>query len=641
MLDQVYTGALHKQEFSLPHLQEAISMADEQNHKQELLPPHLQEAETMADEQHHKQELSPPHLQEAVSMADEQNPKATSLTTNNASTDSLSATMKISTKLRDHSSVSSKLNVTSLSVENDSVKKNISDSDSHNEWFTNTSLVIGNRTISPSHRSTLKPYTAADYLKTLYPQLSVFKAPFEIDEKNPSSAKDSLKPSALPLHSSFLPRNGTFSKNTSSASIKLAAKYDDPESNKLSPQMQRKVQEALLMSLLKSTSNLGARSSVKQILSKPRYISSASNLLMARSKKPGKHVPGHKYLTGAGAKLLPAHIFSPLGSEFKDPVEPSPAPYTTSPSTTVQTTGPPQTKVKILPIEPTQIGLIHAQTQSSAGKESSTVPSIVPTQSGLISALSPTKNPYALTQSGFIPTSSGPAKEILPTVKPFPVQSGFISSNTEKQGNKMWLKAHDVEEDSERNKPKTPTIKHRLSSHEAKVTYKDQQKPGMSRLHENAKQGDENHRSKPRVFISRIADSSPAHSRQRRQMFLPMPLMQANDNLQQMGQSLLSLPGQLPGQQLLSNLPQLQQPVQQFLPNQQFAPTQPLQSLLPQFVPAPQALDPLQLLGQPGKDDLKLYQGKSKAALFTVHGLRIKVAGCLGRVKQIFQTKTS
>ncbi|XP_078359064.1 uncharacterized protein LOC144643627 isoform X2 [Oculina patagonica] len=620
LLDQVHAGALHKQEFSPPHLQEEVSMADEQNHKQELSPPHLQEAETMTVEQNHKQELSPPHLQEAVSVTDEQNHKqelspphsqeavsmagelnhkAASLTTNNASTDSLSATMKISTKLRDHSSVSSKPNVTSSMVENDSVKKNISDSDSHNEWFTNTSLLMGNSTISPNHRSTLKPYTAADYLKNLYPQLSVFKAPFEIDEKNPSSAKDSVKSSPLPLHSSFLLRNGTFRKKTSPASInKLTANYDDPESNKLSPEMQREVQEALLMSLLKSPSNLGARSTVKQILSKPRYISSASNLLMARSKKPGMHEPGHKYLTGAGAKLLPAHIFSPLGSEFKDPVEPS-VPFTTSPSSPVQTTSPPQSKVKIHPIEPTQIGYIHAGTQSSAGKESSTVPAFVPTQSGFIPGLSPTKNPYAQTQSGFIPTSSGPPKEILPTVKPFSVQSGFISSNTEKQGNKMWLKAHNVDEGSERNKPKTTTIKHRLSSHEAQMTYNDQQKPGMSRLHENAKQGNGNQSSKPRVSLSHIADSSPTHSRQRRQMFLPAPLMQANDNPQQFGQSLLSLPGQLPGQQLLSNLPQLQQPLQQFLPAQQFLPTQPLQSLLPQFVSAPQALDPLQLLGQP------------------------------------------
>lgn len=555
----------------------------------------------------HKQELSPPHLQESVPMAGEENHKAASPAIGDTiSTDNLPVKIENSTKLQDHSlAVSSKHNVTTSTVENDSIKKNLSDSDSHNEWFTNTSLVMRNSTILHDHQSTVKPYTAADYLKTLYPQLSVFKAPFEIDEKNPSSVKDFLKPSPHAMHSSsFLPRNGTLSKNTSSAPITLATSDDDPHSNKLSQEVQRKLQQALLMSLLKSPSNLGGRSAVKQSPSVPRYISSASNLLLSRSKKPGKHVPGYRYLTEAGAKLLPAHIFSPLGSEFKDPLEASPTPYTTSPSTPVQTTGPPQTKAKFHPIEPTQMGLIQQQTQSNAGKESSTAPAIVPTQSGMIPGLSPTITPLAPTQSGFIPTQSEPAKAILPTAKPFPAQLGFVSSNTEKQEN-VWRNAHDAEEDWETNKPKTPTIKHRLSSHEAQASNQEQaskQKPETSRLHENARLGDKNNRSKSRAYISRITDSSPAHSRQRRQMFLPMPLMQANDNLQQLGQSLLPLPGQLSGQQLLSDLPQLQQQQQPF---QQFLPTQPLQSLVPQFVPATsQALDPLQLLGQSGKHDV-------------------------------------
>lgn len=553
----------------------------------------------------HKQELSPPHLQEEVLMTDEQNKEAASPTTGNTiSTDNVSAMITHSTKLRDHSSVSSKLNGTSSPVKNDSSKKNVSDSDSRNEWFTNTSLIVKNNTISPKHRSTVKPYTAADYLQTLYPQLSVFKAPIEVDEKNLSSTKDSLKPSPYPLHSSsLLPRNGTLNKNTYSPSVNLATQDDKPESNKVSAEVQRKVQEALLMSLLKSPSKLGERSAVKQSLSMPSFISSASSLLTTRSKKTGKNVPGHRYLTEAGAKLLPAHVFSPLGSEFKDQLNPSPVPNTTS-ATPLQTKGSSQTKVKAPDIEPTQMGLIHSQTQSNDGKESSTVPAINPTQSGMIPAVSPTKTPPGPTQSGFILTPPEQPKAFLPTAKPIPLQLRFISTNTDRQGTNMWLKANNGNEDWERNKKTTPTIKHRLSSHEAQISYKDQQEPKMSRFHENARLEDENHKSKPRAFISRVAaDSFLAHPRQRRQLFPLVPLIQANDNSQQLSQSLLSLPGQLPGQQLLPNLPQLQQPVQQFLP------TQPLQPLLPQFVPAPQAFDPLQLIGQPGKDDLNICQG--------------------------------
>lgn len=537
----------------------------------------------------HKQELSSHHhLQEEMSMAGEPNHETKSATTDNRiPTDNSSAMIKNTTKLRNHSVVTSSV------VENDSMKKNSSALDSHNEWFTNTSLAMGNSSMSTSHnnQSTVKPYTAADYLQTLYPQLSVFKAPFEIDEKNPSSAKASLKSSPVPLHSSsLLPSNGALSKNFSSPLIKLVLK--DDRSNKLSPEMQRKVQKALLMSLLKSPSNLGQRSVVKQSLSAPRYISSASNLLLTRSKKPGKQAPGYRYLTEAGAKLLPAHIFSPLGSVFKDHLGPSPVPFKTSSSTRVQTTaGTQHTKAKIAPIEPTQIGLIQPQTQSNAEKEPSSPPAIVPTQSGMIPAASPTTNPYVPTQSGFIASPSEPAEAIVPTRKPFvPTESGFIPSNTKRHRHDMWRQGHEA-----RNKPRTAFVEQRLSSHETQLTFDDRQEPGMPHLHEKARLGNENHKGKARVFNSRIVDSYPAHSRQRRQMFVPLPLMQANDNPQQFGQSLIPLPGQLPDQQLLSNLPQLQQPVQQFLP------TQPLQALLPQFVPAPQALDSLQLFGQPGK----------------------------------------
>lgn len=528
------------------------------------------------------------HLQEDMSMADKKNHTAKSATTDSRiPTDNSSAMIKDTSKLRNHSAV------TPSFVENDSMKNNSSDLHSHNEWFTNTSLDMGNSSMATSQKnqSSLKPYTAADYLQTLYPQLSVFKAPFEIDEKNPSSAKASLKSSPVALHSSpLLSSDGTFSKNFSSPLIKLALK--DDRTNKLSPEMQRKVQKALLMSLLKSSSNLGQRSVVKQSLSAPRYISSASNLLLARSKKTGKQAPGYRYLTEAGAKLLPAHIFSPLGSVFKDPLGSSHAPLKTSSSTPVPTTAGTQQKAKTDPsIEPTQIGLIQPQPKINEEKEPSSPPAIVPTQSGMITAAPSTANPYVPTQSGFIASPSDPAEAIVPTRKPFvPTESGFIPLNTKRYRHGVWPEHHEA-----RNKPKTAFVEQRLSSHETQLTFDDRQEPGTPHLHAKAGLENENYTTKARVFNSRIGDSYPAHSRPRRQVFVPLPLMQANDNSQQFGQSFIPLAGQLPDQSLLSNLQQLQQPVQQFLP------TQPLQSLLSQFVPAPQALDPLQLFGQPGK----------------------------------------
>ena len=532
-------------------------------------------------------------LQDEKSMAGEQNHTTKFATTDSRiPTDNSSAMIKDKTKLRNHSVITSSV------VENDSMKNSSSDLHSHNEWFTNTSLAMGNSSMStsPKNQSTGKPYTAADYLQTLYPQLSVFKAPFEIDEKNPSSSvKASLKSSPVPLNSSpLLPSHGTLSKNSSSPLIKLVLK--DNRTNKLSLEMQRKVQKALLMSLLKTPSNVAQRSVVKQSLNAPRYISSESNLLLTRSKKPGKQAPGYRYLTEAGAKLLPAHIFSPLGSMFKDPLGPSHAPLKTSSSTPVPTTVGTQHKAKTDPsIEPTQIGLIQPQTKIKEEKEPSSPPAIVPTQSGMITAAPTTTNPYGPTQSGFIASPSDPAETIVPTRKPFvPTESGFIPSNTKRYRHGVWRQHHEA-----RNKPKTGYVEQRLSSHETQLTFDNREEPGTPHLHSKAELGNDNHTSKARVFNSRTGDSYPAHSRPRRQMLVPLPLMQANDNSQQFGQSFIPLAGQLPDQSLLSNLQQLQQPVQQFLP------TQPLQSLLSQFAPAPQALDPLQLFGQPGKVDLE------------------------------------
>ena len=584
VLDQVHPEVLHKQELSPHHnLQGQISMVGEAIHQtnsatiNNKIPTDNSSAGIIF---HH-------HLKEDMSMADEQNHTSKSAATDSKiPTDNSSAMIKDTTKLSNHSAVTPSV------VENDLMKNDSSTLDSHNEWFTNTSLAMGNISLSTSqsNKSTGKPYTAADYLQTLYPQLSVFKAPFEIDEKNPSPAKASLKSSPIALHSPpLLSSHGTLSKNSSSPLIKLALK--DDRTNKLSPEMQRKVEKALLMSLLKSPSSLGQRSIVKPSLSVPRSISSASNL-MARSKKTGKQEPGHRYLTEAGAKLLPAHIFSPLGSVFKDHSGSSHAPLKTSYSTPLPTTTGTQHKAKTYPsIEPTQIGLIQPPTKSNEEKEPSSPPAIVPTQSGMIPAAPTTANPYVPTQSRFIASPSDPAEAIVPTRKPFvPTESGFIPSGTKRYIHNVWRQHHEA-----RKKTKAAFVEQRLSSHETQLTFNDRQEPGTPQLHAKAGLRNENRTTKAHVFNSRIGGSIPAHSRPRRQVLVPLPLMQTNDNSQQFGQSFIPLSGQLPDQSLLSNLQQLQQPVQQFLP------TQPLQTLLSQFVPAPQAIDPLQLFGQPGK----------------------------------------
>ena len=579
-LDQVRPEALIKQELSSNHdLQGQIAMVGDTIHQtssattNNKIPTDNSSAEIMS---HH-------HLQEDMSMVGEQNHTTKSATTDNRiPTDNSSATITDTTKLRNHHVVTSSV------VENDSMNNNLSDSHSHNEWFTNTSLAMGNSSLSASQKnqSTVKPYTAADYLQTLYPQLSVFKAPFEIDEKSPSSAKTFLKSSLVAQHSApLLPSHGTLGKNSSSPLIKLVLK--DNTTNKLSPEMQRKVQKALFMSLLRSSSNLGQRSVVKQSISAPRYISSTSNLLLTRSKKTGKQTPGYRYLTDAGAKLLPAHIFSPLGSVFKDPLGLSQAPLKTSSSTPAPTTPGTRHKAKTDPsIEPTQIGLIQPQTKINEEKEPTSPPAIVPTQSGMIPVAPTTASPYVPTQSGFIASPSDPVEAIVPTRKPFvPTESGLIPSNTKRYGH------HEA-----RNKPKTAFVEQRLSSHKTQLTFDDRQEPGTPHLPAKSGPGNEKNAMKARVYNSRIRDLYRAHSRPRRQMFVPLPLVQANDNSpQQFGQSFIPLAGQLPDQSLLSNLQQLQQPVQQFLP------TQPLQSLLSQFVPAPQVIDPLQLFGQSGK----------------------------------------
>ena len=537
-----------------------------------------------------------------------------------------------STRVSDQSLASSLGNTKTVVLENDLKNNNFSQNDSGSQRFTNASFAKSNTSLdnstvysSKSDQLSKRPYTAAEYLQTLYPQLSAFKAPLEKIKWN-ASLQSSL--------SALLHDNGTLRKLASLAPKRLDTKevLGQLKSSVLSPDkitagLQRAAEKQLLASLEKVDSMLGERSSIKQIGNTPRYIKT-SDVLRTRSTNPEKQVPGFRYLKESGAKLLPAHIFSPLGSSFGDRLEPSstPAAKTSTSTTPCKSSDTQQTDVPA--ILPTQVGQIHSQTQSNAEKESSTVAVIVPTQSGMIAKTAKvfyhdkqivrptssesrllssseafilptmltksvfTKKPFVPTQSGFIPAKTLPMKTALPTGAPLvPTQIGFIPSG--KRKGKIWTGL--AEDNSERKDVKPNVSRQWLSAYRISEDGKGQTKSGLKNFYKKSRKRGKTYNF-PHLPNKHMADLKPAHARERRQMFVPVPLMQSNNYQQQFGQALL--PGQLAGQGLLPNLPQmsqLQQPVQQFLP------TQPLQGLLPQFVQTPQVMDPMSVVGQQGK----------------------------------------
>ncbi|XP_022790461.1 uncharacterized protein LOC111329957 isoform X2 [Stylophora pistillata] len=534
-----------------------------------------------------------------------------------------------STKQHGYNLVAPFLKMMSSSMKNNSTKMNLSISDSHKEWFSNATVTKENSTkaSSKNDQSTTKAYTAADYLQSLYPELSVFKAPFEIDEKNPSKASSflqSVQLSTLSPLSSLLSRNRTVHDNSSLTSIKNMV-----GSNKLSPEMQRKIQKVLQMSLLQSSKSR-ERSTVKQSSHIRGYLSSAADMLLTRSRKPsGKKAPGYRYLTEAGAKLLPAHIFSPLGSEFKDSLGYTSLQSRTSPSTLVQANGTRPTGGTIAPIEPTQMGII--QPKSNAKVEPTGSLAIKSTQFGLIpsppkglaqkdtiggskllikrprkthllsltkkkestfNTTAATKNSDNPTQPGFVPSVTVPTKAVL-SEPAIPTKERVLPTETEAKLKKsVFQKDNGVKHGRERNKPKISSIKQRSSLDEMTVI-KGHTESLVSPLREKARPESRSYFGSSRFHVlkSLVSDRSSDHSRVRRQVLLPLPLLQGNGNPQQFEQSLF--PGQVPDPPFLPTLPQLQQPVPQYLP------TQSLPGFLPQFAPAPQAMDQLSLLGQP------------------------------------------
>ena len=614
-----------------------------------MLNPVVQEKRPQKDNKNNGEDNNNSFLEQAypVGMHDHESPrkpviKEKNNTSSFLKTDQLEISSRVNfTRVHDKSLASSSSDATSSVFQNNLIKKKVSEShsDSTNEWFTNATLAkASNNSLknttedSPKHdQLSKKLYTAADYLKRLYPQLSVFKAPLEEIKDNASLSSSTL--------SSLLHDKATLRKL-----ISLAPRLDIKDVhgqrkntvfglNKISTEFQRKAQQELLKSLMKVNFMLGERSAIKQDQNTPGHTA-LSKLLLMGSKKPVKIEPVHEYLTQSGAKLLPAHIFSPLGSDFKDPLEHSSTPAAkTSLTTTPTTTEASQTTTSMPPILPSQAGQILSQTQSHAEKERSTVAVILPTQSMMIatapsnseknqvetmirptvrdskvSAISeafihptmPTrlvssKQPFVPIQSGFISDQTSSVKITLPTAAPFrPTQIGNIPSG--KQKDNIWTGP--AENNLKRNNKKQNTRKQRFFSHKTIRADKIQPKSGLSHLPRKPSTWSKSHRnSEPNLLNSRVADLLPAHFRERRQMFIPVPLTQTNNNPQEFaGQALL--PSQIDGQLILPNfpqLPQLQQPIQQFLP------TQPLQEFVPQLVQSPQALDPTPLLGQPGK----------------------------------------
>jgi len=551
------------------------------------------------------------------------------------------SSLKNSTRMYNHSLSELSSSRASVVLQRESIKKNVSEphSDSHDDWFTNVKLAkshnisLGTSTAESPRNGQLsrKMYTAAGYLKTLYPQLSLFKAPLKNVKGNASLL--SLVLSSL-LHGNATLRKLLYeSPKLVTKDVLRKAKTIGLRPSKDTSDLQRKASQELLKSLMKADFMLGERSVIKQNRKTQGDIAS-SKLPLRRSKKVSKKESTEGFLTESGAKLLPAHIFSPLGSAFKDLLEHSstPAPKT-SLTTTPNPMDVPQPPTSSPLIVPTQEGRIVPFTESHVRKEPTTVPVLVPTQSGMIATsrsssnekqsenmMSPTsrdskgsfpsevfipsimstKAHHFLEKSGSISDQKSPVKNIFPTEAPLlPTQTGFVPSR--KQKNVFWTGP--AENNSERNNIKTNIHEQRLYSYEStrsktvrpKTLVSHFQRKPIRWIH-SARNG------APNAVSSRMVVSRPVHSRKRRQLLVPVPLMQNNNNPQQFaGQTLL--PGQMDGQVLLPNmpqLPQLQQPVQQFLP------TQPLQEFVPQIVQSPQAMSPISLLGQPGRYDYNI-----------------------------------
>ena len=595
----------------------------------------------------HKQETHSSHSPAIKLIMTEKNPASTSL--------------KIHTD-KPHSQrlTSSPSSTTSAVLQNNLRKKNTSENFLHKEWFTNVTLSKSNISLENNTASSPKNdqnsqelYTAADYLQTLYPQLSAFKAPLEKIKGNAS-----LHPS---MFSSF--HDNVKVRKLISLAPKLDTKHilerlkqQSLRPDKFALKMKLAAEKQLLASLEKANSMLGERSAIKQNRNAPKF-KKFTKLLLARSKQPRIEVPSYRYLTESGAKLLPAHIFSPLGSAFGDKVQPTSTPVakttiSTAPATATvrqrtsvppilptqageiqsQTQGQAEKEPDTSPVPlilPTQAGEIQSQTQGQAEKEPDTSPVIVPTQSGMIVTagkvsgqnkliLGPTsknndhasssgafvpptsptklvftKGLYAPTQSGSIPAQPLPVKTALPTGAPLvPTQIGFIP--TQKYYGNIWTGTAENNSERKDGKPWT-NERQRWSSHRKAGANQERPQPGLTHFHvQSKKKGKTN--NVPNTLHESLEELAPSHSRKKRQLFFPVSLMQTSNNPQQLSQALL--PGQLAGQPLipeLPQLPQLEQPVQPFLP------TQPLQGLLPNLVQSPQAMDPMSLLGQQGK----------------------------------------
>ena len=508
---------------------------------------------------------------------------------------------------------------------NDLKNKSIHAKSSSIEWFTDAALPKSNVSLEKNNllsSQTKKPYTAAEYLQTLYPQLSVFKAALGKDAQHNGSLQ-SLTSSAQLYDNDNRTTSTPLKEDIKDALRNMRnAKFDQ---DKYTTGSQNEAKKDRMNALQRANSMLGERSAIKQYSNAPRFIKS-SKILQQRLEKVRKEVPGYRYLTESGAKLLPGHIFSPLGTAFGDTFErPSTSPAEASPSTTAITpTAEPQ--IRFPPIVPTQAGQILTQAQSVV-KKPTTPAGIVPTQSGMIPAsnnasegskvilapsisenkpteafiaptrptkLAVTKPAQVPTQSGFIPAWSSAENTISPTrATLLPTQIEFIPSGKQKE--KIWTGI--PENNSERKDVKPVISKQGLFSGWRRGSAKVHHQESRRRHLRERPKGRGRKETFSHSVQKRVEDQSPAHKIQRRQVLLPVPFLQTNENLQQLGQSLLPGPVQ-PDQSLFPDLSQMQQlqTAQQFLLG-----TQQLQGLLPQLVQSPQTMDSMSLLGlRPG-----------------------------------------
>lgn len=213
-------------------------------------------------------------------------PDATNLTTNekDQSTSSAGEVIKvlspINTSLdlenlpkkqgKNFPSLSSNTNATLAG--NDLKNKSIHAKSSSIEWFTDATFSKSNVSSEKNNllsSQTKKPYNAAEYLQTLYPQLSVFKATLGKDAQRNGSLQSLM--SSTQLHDNDNRTTSTPLKEDIKDALRNMrnAKFDQ---DKYTTGSQNEAKKGRMDSLQRANSMLGERSAIKQYNNAPRFI---------------------------------------------------------------------------------------------------------------------------------------------------------------------------------------------------------------------------------------------------------------------------------------------------------------------------------------------------------------------------------